>query len=264
MRRWREEIIAVTQMQNSRVKEEGASEASPEVKQRLLRLEDELRNQQRAYDRLGGDSVEDERAIKGYLDQVHEMVTSLLQRRQEPQPSMPEVVRPQMTRLTSAAQRGDMKVEVQSPDFCCVGEIVLIGGQEAKTVISKGSLVFRVSLERDYPEGTTVRPMRDDDFLQIEGENMCTYRCDRVRTCAHIAVIWKETFILCAMLTLCKGRSLSGQMIKTSSKIKSILTILINGSNMQWKLVWLLTDQSPEEEDQCYHLCLRHKSGRGS
>ena len=39
-------------------------------------------------------------------------------------------------------------MEVQSPDVCRAGEIVLTGGLEAKTVISKGSLVFRVPLER--------------------------------------------------------------------------------------------------------------------
>ena len=112
MRRLQEEITEVTRMQNLRVKEEAPSSASPEVTQRLIQLEDELRNQQRAHDRLREDNVEDARAIKGYLDQVHEMVTqTLLQRRQEPQSSAPEAVRPKMTRLIAAAQRGDLKVE---------------------------------------------------------------------------------------------------------------------------------------------------------
>ena len=57
------------------------------------------------------------------------MVTSLLQKQQESQPSAPEAVRPKMTKLTTAPQRGDVKVEVPSPDFCSVGENVLIGGK---------------------------------------------------------------------------------------------------------------------------------------
>ena len=54
--------------------------------------------------------------------------------------------------------------------------MVLIGGQEAKTVVSKGSLVLRFPMERDYPEGTAVRPLNEDEFLQTEGERLCLYR----------------------------------------------------------------------------------------
>ena len=63
-------------------------------------------------------------------------------------------------------------------DFCRVGEIVPIGGKEARTVISEGSLIFRVPLESEYPEGTTVRHIRDNEFLQIEGEDLYVYSCD--------------------------------------------------------------------------------------
>ena len=176
-------------------KEEATSEASPEVTHRLLHLEEGLRSQQGAFDSLREDSVEDAKAIKSYLDQVHDVVTSLM-RRQEPQSSTPEMTRPQMTRLTSAAQRGDMKVEVQAPDVCRVGEIVLIGGQEAKIVISKGGLVFRVPLERDYPEGTTVRPLRDDEFLQSEGENLRLYRRDLegdIHFVCHVDLVQRDS-----------------------------------------------------------------------
>ena len=60
--------------------------------------------------------------------------------------------------------------------MCRIGEVVLIGGQEAKTVINKGSVVFRFPLERDYPEGTVVRPLEDNEFLQAEGERLCLYK----------------------------------------------------------------------------------------
>ena len=68
------------------------------------------------------------------------------------------------------------RCEVYVPEVCRVGEIVLIGGQEAKTVVTKGSLIFRFPLERDYPEGTAVRPLTDDAFLQAEGDQLCLYR----------------------------------------------------------------------------------------
>ena len=55
-----------------------------------------------------------------------------------------------MTMLSAAARQGDIKVEIYSPAVCHVGEVVLIGGQEAETVVNKGSLVFRFPLERDF------------------------------------------------------------------------------------------------------------------
>ena len=112
--------------------------------------------------------------LKRYLDQVHEMVTSSLQRQQDPPLVTPERVRPEATQLTVAARKGDSKVEVQDSGFC-VGEIVLIGGQEARTVISRSSLIFRAPLEFDYPEGTTVRHLRNNEFLQLEGEDLHVY-----------------------------------------------------------------------------------------
>ena len=67
-------------------------------------------------------------------------------------------------------------MEVESPEACRIGEVILIGDQEAKMVINKGSLVFRFPLERDYPEGTVVRPLEDNEFLQAEGDRLCLYR----------------------------------------------------------------------------------------
>ena len=52
---------------------------------------------------------------------------------------------------------------------------MLIGGQEARTVLSKSSLIFRSPLQIDYLEGTVVRHLRDNEFLQLEGENLYVY-----------------------------------------------------------------------------------------
>ena len=89
--------------------------SGPEVTQRLLWLEDELRNQQRAYDRLREDSVggcTGDQVLPRPGHQVREMAMSLCQRSQEPQSSTSAATRPQLTRLMTAAQRGDVKVEV--------------------------------------------------------------------------------------------------------------------------------------------------------
>ena len=167
MRRLQGGIAELTRLQNLRVKEEPPSSGSPEVTRRLVQLEEGLRNQQRAYDQLREDNVEDARSIKGYLDQVHEMVTSLLRRQHDLPPAEPEAVQSQMTKMTSASQKGDVKVEVQDSGFCRVGEIVLVGGKEARTVISEGGRIFRVPLEDDCVEGTTIRSLRDNEFLQM-------------------------------------------------------------------------------------------------
>ena len=45
-------------------------------------------------------------------------------------------------------------------------------------MISKGSLIFRVPLEDDYLEGTTIKQIRDNEFLQIEGEDLYVYSRD--------------------------------------------------------------------------------------
>ena len=52
-----------------------------------------------------------------------------------------------MTTLSTAARKCEFKVEVCTPDVCRVGEIVLVGGQEAKTVVNKDSLFFRFPLK---------------------------------------------------------------------------------------------------------------------
>ena len=54
--------------------------------------------------------------------------------------------------------------------------MVVLGEQEAKMVIGKGSLIFRFPIEGNYPEGTVIRPLADDEFLQAEGDRLCVYR----------------------------------------------------------------------------------------
>ena len=72
--------------------------------------------------------------------------------------------------------KGDLRVEVEAPDAFRVGEVVVLGEQEAKMVIGKGSLIFRFPIEGNYPEGTVIRPLADDEFLQAEGDRLCVYR----------------------------------------------------------------------------------------
>ena len=81
-----------------------------------------------------------------------------------------------MTRLSAAARKGDLRVEVESPDVCRVGEVVLLGEQEAKMVVDKGSLIFRFPIERNYPEGTVIRPLAENEFIPSEGDHLCVYR----------------------------------------------------------------------------------------
>ena len=45
-------------------------------------------------------------------------------------------------------------------------------------MISKGGLIFRVPLGNDHAEGTTVRSLRENEFLQIESEDLGVYRRD--------------------------------------------------------------------------------------
>ena len=89
-------------------------------------------------------------------------------------PSTPK--QPRLTKLTAAAMKGDLRVEVAAPDAFRVGEVVVLGEQEAKMVVGKGSLIFRFPIEGSYPEGTVIRPLADDEFLQSEGDRLCVYR----------------------------------------------------------------------------------------
>ena len=92
--------------------------------------------------------------------------------------STPERAVGGVTRLTKAARKGDLRVDVEDSDFCRVGEIVFIGGREARTVMGKSSLIFKVPLDGEYPEGTTMRTLRENEFLQLDGEDVYVYARD--------------------------------------------------------------------------------------
>ena len=136
------EVAEVTRHRDLRASGEASSSVNPELAVRVAQLKEGLRCQQRAFKQLQEDNVEDARSIKRYLDQVHEMVTSSLQRQQNRPPETPQAIRPQVTRLTAAARKGDSKVEVNDSDFCRVGEIVLIGG------------LWRMSIRKGPQSGT--------------------------------------------------------------------------------------------------------------
>ena len=138
----------------------------------FAKIEEKLQRNQQQSSRWQEDSVRDFQAVEAYLTRVHTMVTEM----QQTEGSSSAPSRPRMTRLSAAARKGDLRVEVESPDACRVGEVVLLGEQEAKMVVDKGSLVFRFPIERNYPEGTVVRPLAENEFIQSEGDRLCVYR----------------------------------------------------------------------------------------
>ena len=142
------------------------------IEDRFAKIKEKLLRQQQQTSSWQEDSVRDFQAVEAYLTRVHKMVMEGQQN--EASSSTPN--RPKMTRLTTAAWKGDLRVEVESPDTFHVGEVVLLGEQEAKMVIDKGSLIFRFPIERDYPEGTVIRPLAENEFIQSEGDRLCVYR----------------------------------------------------------------------------------------
>ena len=152
---------------------EGISEGIQRtIEDRLAKIEGRLNRQQQQNSRWQEDSVRDFQEVEAYLTRVHKMV--LEGQQAEASSSTPK--RPRLTRLASAAWKGDLRVEVEAPDTFHIGEVVILGEQEAKMVVDKGSLIFRFPIERDYPEGTVIRPLADDEFLQSEGDRLCVYR----------------------------------------------------------------------------------------
>ena len=172
LRRIREEVAAMASQSVPRKDESNVPNRGPELAVRLSQLEEGLRAQQRVLKQMQKDSVDDAKEVKQYLDQIHDLVTDTLQ---AAEPSSPERARVESTRLTKVARKGDLRIEVEDPEFCRVGEIVLVGGQEARTVLGKSSLIFKVPLDGEYPEGTAVRTLRENEFLQVDGENVYVY-----------------------------------------------------------------------------------------
>ena len=142
------------------------------IEDSFAEIEEKLQRNQHQTSSWQEDSVRDFQAVEAYLTRVHNMIMETQQT--EGPSSTPS--RPRMTRLTAAARKGDLRVEVESSDVCPVGEVVLLGEQEAKMVVDKGSLIFRFPIESDYPEGTVIRPLAENEFIQSEGDRLCVYR----------------------------------------------------------------------------------------
>ena len=149
-----------------------SEETQRSIEDRLAKIEGRLTRQQQQTSSWQEDSVRDFQAVEAYLTRVHKMVQEIQQA--EALPSTPK--QPRLTKLTAAAMKGDLRVEVAAPDAFRVGEVVVLGEQEAKMVVGKGSLIFRFPIEGNYPEGTVIRPLADDEFLQSEGDRLCVYR----------------------------------------------------------------------------------------
>ena len=141
------------------------------IEDRLAKIEGRLTRHQQQTSGWQEDSVRDFQAVEAYMDRVHKMIQEVHQAGA----SQPTPKRPRLTRLTAAAMKGDLRVEVEESDTFRVGEVVVLGEREAKMVIGKGSLIFRLPIEGDYPEGTVIRPLADDEFLQAEGDRLCVY-----------------------------------------------------------------------------------------
>ena len=142
------------------------------IEDRLAKIEGRLIRQQQQTSGWQEDSVRDFQAVEAYMDRVHKMIQEVL----HAGASQSAPKQPRLTRLTAAAVKGDLRVEVEAQDAFHVGEVVILGEQEAKMVIGKGSLIFRFPIEGNYPEGTVIRPLADDEFLQAEGDRLCVYR----------------------------------------------------------------------------------------
>ena len=122
------------------------------IEDRLAKIEGRLTRQQQQTSSLQEDSVRDFQAVEDYMTRVRKMVQEIQQT--EALPSTPK--QPRLTKLTAAAMKGDLRVEVAAPDAFRVGEVVVLGEQEAKMVVGKGSLIFRFPIEGNYPEGTVI------------------------------------------------------------------------------------------------------------
>ena len=171
--------VLLQRLADSRQQLEVQGQKTQEGERRLSRLQEEVRvNQlQPKPERQEGLSDDVRAAIEDRFVKIEE---KLQRNRQQSSWWQEDSVRdpstPKMTRLSVAARKGDLRAEVESPDVCRVGEVVLLGEQEAKMVVDKGSLVFRFPIERDYPEGTVIRPLSENEFIQSEGDRLCVYR----------------------------------------------------------------------------------------
>ena len=174
LRRLQQEVTELIGQSTPRV-EQNVPNRDPELAIRLSQLEEGMKAQQKTMKQIVKDNAEDAQDVKQYLDQVHDLLTTTLE---TVNATTPERATGGMTRLSKVARRGDLRIDVEDSDFCKVGEIVLVGGQEARTVMGKSSLIFKVPLNGEYPEGTTVRTLRENEFLQLDGEHVYVYAQD--------------------------------------------------------------------------------------
>ena len=219
LRRLQQEVTELIGQSTPRA-EQSVPNRDPELAIRLSQLEEGMKAQQKAMKQLVKDNAEDAKDVKQYLDQVHDLLTTTLEAVGS---TTPERAIGGMTRLSKVARRGDLRIDVEESDFCKVGEIVLIGGQEARTVMGKSSLIFKVPLNGEYPEGTTVRTLRENEFLQLDGEQVYVYAQD----------LEGQSHMVC-------GVDLVHQ---ASPENRHIQTIWIRGSKEPWMHGWQLRDQ---------------------
>ena len=129
-------------------KHQGISEETRRtIEDRLAKIEGRLTRQQQQTSSWQEDSVRDFQAVEDYMTRVRKMVLEIQQA--EALPSTPK--QPRLTKLTASAMKGDLRVEVAAPDAFRLGEVVVLGEQEAKMVVGKGSLIFRFPIEGKFP-----------------------------------------------------------------------------------------------------------------
>ena len=55
------------------------------------------------------------------------------------------------------------------------GRLCSLVARKQGAVLGKSSLIFKAPLDGEYPEGTIVPSLRDNEFLQLDGENVYVY-----------------------------------------------------------------------------------------
>ena len=257
LRRLQQEVTELIGQSTPRV-EQNVPNRDPELAIRLSQLEEGMKAQQRTMKQMVKDNAEDAKDVKQYLDQVHDLLTTTLE---TVSATTPERATGGMTRLSKVARRGDLRIDVEDSDFCKVGEIVLVGGQEARTVMGKSSLIFKVPLNGEYPEGTTVRTLLkvpvEWRVSLLEGTTVrrpCA-TCGRMSSSSWMASmstsmrrIWRGKAIWCVEWIWYIRHPLSGQKKEMKSRIKHIQMIWIRGSEEPWMQEWQLRDQLSQEQ----------------
>ena len=110
-----QEEVSVNQLRPKPERHEGLPEdIRAAIEDRFAKIEEKLQRNQQQSSRWQEDSVRDFQAVEAYLTRVHTMVTEM----QQTEGSSSAPSRPRMTRLSAAARKGDLRVEVESPEVC--------------------------------------------------------------------------------------------------------------------------------------------------